>query len=128
MNGWPRARALTEAAPRSAGSHDLAGGTALVMFKSRQFSSKWAPTDAKQEGVWRNALEALGTENVRYRMMRTAGSSSAPINGLGEEDITFGYAQDWLHYKDARRDAREARKRRTSIMLVALALIATASS
>ena len=96
------------------------------MFKSRQFSSKWAPTDAKQEGDWRNALEALGTENVRYRLMRTAGSSSAPINGLGEQDITLGYVQDWLHHKDARRDAREARKHRTSMMLVALAAIAAA--
>jgi hypothetical protein len=78
-----------------------------------------------QEGDWRNALEALGTENVRYRLMRTAGSSRAIINGMGEQNITL-HVQDWLHYRYARRDAREARKHRTSLMLVALAAIAAA--
>jgi hypothetical protein len=69
--------------------------------------NRWADGDSAKTGRWYETLEDTGPENVRARLAQT-NAGSAGIVSIGTEEITIGFAQNWLAWHDQQRADREA--------------------
>ena len=94
----------------------------------RRFETQFG--DPSQEQRWLAELQRVGPETVRVRLKQDHHGSRAALRGIGlPSDITKGFAEDWLRYKDdVRRRWRIAGWVATSIVGVAAVLAAVADA
>jgi hypothetical protein len=84
----------------------------------------WPPSGAEEGERWLSALEKQGTDNVRARPTLTwAGPRSAIAIGT-QSDVTAGFAQEWLAWKDKRKIEREEELKSRQIFWTRFAAIA----
>jgi hypothetical protein len=66
----------------------------------------WHHSDETSER-WLSALEKTGAENVRARLARFEHSSHASIAIGTEPNMTAGFAQEWLAWRDQQKSAEQ---------------------
>src|SRR5258708_22848060 len=66
----------------------------------------WHHSDETSER-WLSALEKTGAENVRARLARCEHSSHASIAIGTETNMTVGFAQEWLAWRDQLKSAEQ---------------------
>jgi hypothetical protein len=76
--------------------------------------SKWASGNGAQARRWYEELESTGPENVRSLLAQLTIGSAASLR-IGTEEITVGFAQQWLAWHDRQRVEREASFRQWQI-------------
>ena len=61
----------------------------------------YAPPDPDMARRWRQALNDMTLPVVRARLANSPHGSAAIINGLGTEQITKGFVENWVREKEA---------------------------
>ncbi len=84
----------------------------------------WPPASPEQGERWLAALEKQAAENVRARLAPTQAAPRASIAIGTESDVTVGFAQEWLAWKDRRKAEREDEQRSRQIYWTRFAAIA----
>jgi hypothetical protein len=87
-------------------------------------SCSWPPSSADHGERWLFALEKQGPDNVRARLALTQAAPRAAIAIGTEADVTAGFAQEWLAWKDKRKAEREDELKTRQIFWTRFAAIA----
>ena len=85
--------------------HLFVAGTQVMKGRFRSEESTWS--DRAKNEAWLKALEQTGPENVKARLAQHAGGSASAIS-IGTQDMTKGFAQEWLKWRDERKANSEA--------------------
>ena len=83
----------------------------------------WHDSDETSER-WLSALEKTGAENVRARLARVERSSHASIAIGTEPNMTVGFAQEWLAWRDQLKSAEQTARLDRQIFWTRIAAIA----
>jgi hypothetical protein len=84
----------------------------------------YTPPDAAMAARWRGVLDAMGVHIVRVRFAQSHGGSNAVISGLGTEQITKGFVEQWLREKEAAIAREEERRHGTLLTWTVAAALA----
>src|SRR3954469_1661665 len=75
----------------------------------------WDP-DTKTAKHWTEEMERIGIENVRAIVGQADSGSPAKIRNIGlANNVTKGFAQEWLAWHDKQRTDREEEVRRETL-------------
>ena len=97
--------------------------------KKLPFDTYWHSGDDALMWRWYEELERLGPENVRIRAIQQGGGSAGSIMGLGKElQVTKGFVEDWLMYRDAQRSRQASSQFIIATTVSAVAAIAASIS
>jgi hypothetical protein len=83
----------------------------------------WHHSDETSER-WLSALEKTGAENVRAQLARFEHSSHASIAIGTEPNMTVGFAQEWLAWRDQQKSAEQTARLDRQIFWTRIAAIA----
>jgi hypothetical protein len=102
-----------------------------VQPKRLPFETHWKPAEHERAWRWYQELERLGPDNVRARVAQHDAGSAGALRGVGAEpNLTKGFAEDWLRYRDERESKKATRRfwiTTTVALISAIAAIIAAS-
>jgi hypothetical protein len=89
--------------------------------------TRWSQ-DTEQARKWTEALEAIGTENLRVILAKHPLGSTHPKVHVGAADISKEFAQLWLKWHDDRKAAAQDKLQKRMLLTAIFAAFAAISS
>ena len=67
------------------------------------FATVWLPPDEGLAAEWLAEMERQGEAVMVARLSRSGGGAPSSIDGVGNFNITRGFVEDWIAYKERKR-------------------------
>ncbi|WP_271572312.1 hypothetical protein [Bradyrhizobium sp. CCBAU 11386] len=74
-------------------------------------ASRWSPGQPDEAKRWFEELETQSALNVRNRLAQTDAGPAGSVT-IGATQMTIGFVEDWLAWRDRNREASEGRQHR----------------
>jgi hypothetical protein len=89
---------------------------------ARRFKTGFDPPDPETRKRWLRALESVGVSGAEARLKQSPGGSRSLLRGIGDVDMTRGFAEAWVEHQ-RKREGRSAKYWRWATILVAIGAI-----